>query len=238
MKITILFTISLILSNLSYNLTYANSGAFVQKQIPQFALTWSEARSLCRSQGKNWDLPTMDQVLSENFIFSDANKVSMRELKSQNIKNYYLVWTRANDEVLNHQLVELSQALKIDNASERIDSYIITPKKVEMLKAYLHEITEKADIIARSSENQRILIQFLEQYNSTQLGVKFPIDADLPLSEQPEYISYIPADLLPTNILQILTRPSAKYLQTEIENIQFELGIIFDGLSVTCIRES
>ena len=88
------------------------------------ALNWKQARTECTNLGDTWDLPTVEQALSDEFESKLVNPLKVRDLKSQRIKTYFLVWVKSDQEELNQQLVEVSQALKIDYETATVDEVV------------------------------------------------------------------------------------------------------------------
>lgn len=202
------------------------------------ALTWIQARNLCLELGDDWDLPTVKDIQDQKIPSSKFNRVDVLDIKTQNLNTYYLIWTRSNEDELNSQFIRLSQALKLDLESGDIDSYPMSVLRTEQMYIYLNQLQSNRDLITRSVADHEVLMGFLEVYNSTELGRRYPIDEDLPLSQQPDYVIMLPETVIPQTILLILSKPSRRYVDTTIENIRFELEVIDDGLEVICIKSN
>jgi hypothetical protein len=202
------------------------------------ALTWIKARNLCLDLGADWDLPTLKDIQDQKVPTSKFNKVNVLDLKTQNLSSYYLIWTRSNEDELNGQFLRLSQALKIDLESGLIDSYPMSALRTEQMYNYLSQLVVNRDAISRSDSDHEVLMSFLELYDSTELGRRYPLDSDLPLSQQPDYVIMLPETVIPQNILLILSKPSRRYVDTTIENVRYELEATNNGLEVLCVKSS
>jgi uncharacterized protein YfkK (UPF0435 family) len=200
------------------------------------ALNWKQARTECTSIGEDWDLPTVDQALSDGFKSHLINPLKTRELKSQRVKTYFLTWAKSNEEELNQQLVEISQALKIDIEKDVFDSYPMSRQRIQGLNKYYEQLIQDRDKITRTATDQNKLLSFLESYHATEFGSVYRIDEDLPMSLQAPYVLMLPDNILPADIFIILSKPSARYVQTEIDNMEFEMSSISGGIEVVCVQ--
>ena len=217
---------------------FANDSAAYEVADQGRALTWIQARNLCLELGDDWDLPTVKDIQDDKVPHSKFNRVDVLDIKTQNLNSYYLIWTRSNEDELNSQFIRLSQALKLDLESGEIDAYPMTAVRTEQMYIYLNQLQTNRDLITRSDSDHETLMVFLEVYNSTELGRRYPIDEDFPLSQQPDYVIMLPETVVPQNILRILSKPSRRYVDTTIENISYELDVIDDGLEVVCVRSN
>ncbi len=200
------------------------------------ATSWIEARQMCTSLGEGWDLPTLSEVKQTYDLFKNYNLLLKRELQSQRTVRSNLIWARSDEEYLNEQFIEKSQVLKIESETLNTDSLAPSIIRTLELKKYVRAMSEGINEISRQVEDQRNLINFLDTYHSTEFGQQYPIDENLPLSMQPDYVIFLPDSILPYEYLVILSKPSLRYIETEIQNVNFELQLFEEGLEVICIK--
>lgn len=198
--------------------------------------TWIQARNRCLALGDNWDLPTVTDIQENKISTSKYNRVYYRDIKTQSLKSYFLVWTRSNEDELNQQFVRVSQALKLDLETGEIDSFNMSNARSVHMGIYLDQLEANKEKMTRSESDHTRLLRFLEAYHASDFGLQFPIDIDVPLSEQPEYVIMIPTAILPAEVLLILSKPSQRYVDTIIDNVELELEAISDGLGVICVQ--
>lgn len=219
----------------SYFKVFATSYSSDQIIKLQAVFSWAEARNLCKSYGQGWDLPTVSDIIDGRISQEELEMVFYRTLSSEDRMFYNLVWARSNEEDLNKQLLDSSQALKFYPADGTINSYILSEFIIEKNKLSLDLMIRNFESIVRSDKDHFELVQFLEVYNSTEFGQQFPIDKDRPLIELPAYIKMLPPSLLPEFFFDILTRPSAQYLSLVIDNLKYEIDTLSEGLQTFCV---
>lgn len=232
-KIKVLF---LILS--VYLPLFSANAASVETARMAPALTWEQARGLCRELGSDWDLPTVSDVTSQSVSSDLFARVSIKNLKSQQTVYYNLIWVRSDEEELNQQLVKMSQALKYEKQTGDFDTYPLDLKSIAYKTNYLNILKENKNAIARTPSEQDVLSNYLKSYKGTEFGRRYPIDEDYPLEMQPGYIMMLPPELLPLEIQLILAKPSVRWIETEIENMESELKTTSHGLDVICLKQN
>lgn len=201
------------------------------------ALSWQQARGLCRDLGGNWDLPTVSEITTHSVSIEKFAKVLHKDLKSQKLSHYNLIWVRSDEEALNQQLVKSSQALKYDNLTGIYDAYILTTNYSAQRSRYVNALRENKVALARTTAEQNTLMAYLKDYKATGFAELYPIDEDYPISMQEGYVRMLPPQVLPNEILAILEKPSLRFVETEIENIQYELDVTSNGLEVICLKQ-
>lgn len=213
------------------------SARALQTQSLENASDWSQARSMCTSLGNDWDLPTVSDIIDSYDSFGIYNNYMQKNLQSQNLVQTNLFWARSDEDDLNQQLVNLSQVLKVDSVSLQIDSIAHSRIRTESLKNYRNRLRENIDRISRTQAEQNFLLGFLEIYNTTDFGKQFVIEVNTPLAEQGEELAYNVSQLVPSEILLVLLKPSRVYVETQIENIGYELELLEKGIQVICVQK-
>ncbi len=225
---------------LTISATTTLADSFGQDQLLELeaATSWSEARDLCRSYGSQWDLPVVSDITEARIPSEKLSKINYKTLDSEVTETYNLVWIRSAEESLNEQLMKTSEALVSYSNKKAIESLSITAERIEANKARLEQLNFSFEQLSRSSDDQYKLLNFLESYSNTKTGLRYPIDSDLPLAEQPIYIKMLPPSLFPDDILEILLKPSQRYLYLLIENLSYELDALSEGLPTICVQQN
>lgn len=215
----------------------ANAVASAETARMAPATTWEQARNLCRELGPSWDLPTVSDITTHAVSIDLFAKVLIKNLKSQQTEHYNLIWVRSDEEQLNQQFIKLSQALKYINQTGDFDAYILDRTMIARRANYLNVLRENKSNIARTATEQEALLNYLRSYRLTTFGRDYPIDEDLPSEMQAGYVAMLFPELLPLEIKIILDKPSLRWIETEIENMQFELKATSEGLDVICLKQ-
>lgn len=202
------------------------------------AYSWSEARNLCHDYGSDWDLPSLNDIQRQKIDFPNLNKIFFRNLHLEDFSFYHLIWTKSNQDELNQQFIDVSQALKYDPETREIDAYLMSSLHTLQLADFFSMLVFNQSEMTRAEIDHEYLLAFLEHYHTTELGVRYPIDQDVPLSEQPEYLNILPKTILPLQIIQILSKPSARYVEVTMFNVENELKTIMEGLEVLCVQNT
>ncbi len=214
-----------------------NSAKALELKAFEGASDWSQARSMCLSLSGLWDLPTVSEIVENYNEFEAYNTFPQKSVESQTLGKSNLIWARSDEDDLNQQLITLSQVLKIDDGTLNMDSIAHSQIRTERLKIFRNQLRENIDRFARTQAEQNFLTGFLEIYITTDFGIEFPIDVNAPLGEQGEELAYQVSQVVPSEILMVLLKPSRIYVETQIENIGYELELLENGIQVICVKK-
>lgn len=233
MKSALKLIIILVLTHIS-QIAMAASTFEIEMAPP--AISWIEARSICQEKGFGWDLPKVSDILEAKISEDLFTRVPYKDLKTQKTSYYNLVWVRSDEDELNVQLIENPQALKYIDSDKEYDAYPLSAAITAERRKYLGLLKEKKNKLARTQDEQAKVVAHLENYHKTSFGSNYPLDEDLPLELQPEYVPMLPRHFMPLEILTLLYKPSLRFIETEIDNLQYELESTSNGLDVVCVK--
>lgn len=198
--------------------------------------TWSEARRECKKLEGNWDLPFAEQVMSGEISLEKYDRIKIVDFKSQKVTYNYLVWIRSDEDSLNQQLIERSQALRFSEDFSYYDNYNFSTFELENVKFRVEQLKENFGNIVRTNEEQTKLMRFLNEYKDSNFSNMYPIDPYIPLELQFVDLYYLPREIMSYEMIEILTKPSARFMENFIDNIGFEIEKLAKGIKVICLE--